>query len=246
MTASAWNRPAPPGFQGLREDLPLRVYWRHLPHWRQPGATYFVTFRLADSLPQSKLRELASIKAAWARTHGIPGTKSETGAEYQSTLQRDRIPNALWQSLTGIVVAKVEGWLDQGIGECWMNRTEVSAIVAESLHHMDDDLYELGCYVLMPNHIHAVIRPLQPQTQPLEKILQSRKCRTSRAINELLGRRGALWQEETFDRIVRDEEHLYRCIEYIGRNPTKAGLPPGQYKRWIRPSWESLGWQFPP
>ena len=111
-----------------------------------------------------------------------------------------------------------------------MNRTEVSAIVAESLHHMDDDQYELGCYVLMPNHIHAVIRPLQPQSQPLEKILQSRKCRTSCAINELLGRRGALWQEETFDRIVRDEEHLYRCIEYIGRNPAKAGLTPGQYR----------------
>ena len=47
MTAN-WSLPAPPGFQGLREDLSLTVYERHLPHWRQDGATYLVTFRLAD------------------------------------------------------------------------------------------------------------------------------------------------------------------------------------------------------
>ena len=53
-----WNLPAPPGFQGQRDDLPLKIYQQHLPHWRQDGATYFVTFRLHDSLPQAKLREL--------------------------------------------------------------------------------------------------------------------------------------------------------------------------------------------
>ena len=50
VTAETWNRAAPPGFQGLRTDIPVTVYYRHLPHWRQDGATYFVTFRLADSL----------------------------------------------------------------------------------------------------------------------------------------------------------------------------------------------------
>jgi hypothetical protein len=59
-----WNLPPPPGFQGLHPDQPITVYQRHLPHWRQDGATYFVTFRLADSLPQSKLDELAALKEA--------------------------------------------------------------------------------------------------------------------------------------------------------------------------------------
>ena len=58
MTVETWNREAPPGFQGLHSDIPVTFYYRHLPHWRQDGATYFVTFRLADSLPQMKLREL--------------------------------------------------------------------------------------------------------------------------------------------------------------------------------------------
>ena len=55
-----WNLTAPPGFQGLCADEEVTIYVRHLPHWRQPGATYFVTFRLHDSLPQCKLRELAA------------------------------------------------------------------------------------------------------------------------------------------------------------------------------------------
>src|SRR5260370_2118378 len=60
-----WNLPPPSGFQGLREDLPLQVYVRHLPHWRQEGATYFVTFRLHDSLPQEKLQQLEVLRREW-------------------------------------------------------------------------------------------------------------------------------------------------------------------------------------
>jgi hypothetical protein len=79
-----WNLPPPPGFQGLHPDKPVTVYQRHLPHWRQDGATYFVTFRLADSLPQSKLEELAGLKAAWERRelpldlHRPPATARES------------------------------------------------------------------------------------------------------------------------------------------------------------------------
>jgi REP element-mobilizing transposase RayT len=139
---------------------------------------------------------------------------------------------------------KVEAWLDEGMGECWMARPEVSQIVAQALHCFDNDQYELGCYVLMPNHVHAVLRPLRPQILPLEKILQSRKRRTSREINSLVGRCGSLWQEESFDRIIRDEEHLERCIQYIGSNAAKARMPPRRGQRWIRPGWEALRWKF--
>ncbi|MGA2030786.1 MAG: hypothetical protein ABSG68_00890 [Thermoguttaceae bacterium] len=96
----------------------------------------------------------------------------------------------------------------------------------------------------MPNHVHGIFRPLRPKSLPLEKILQSRKLRTSREINAVLGRSGPLWEEESFDRIIRDEEHLYRCIHYIGGNPAKARLQPDQWRKWTRPSWESLGWKF--
>ena len=84
----------------------------------------------------------------------------------------------------------------------------------------------------MPNHVHAILRPLQPKTDPLEKILQSRKRRTSREINSKLGLAGELWQEESFDRIIRDEEHLDRCLQYIGANPRRGGLSADACPRW--------------
>lgn len=105
--------------------------------------------------------------------------------------------------------------------------------------------YELGAYVVMPNHLHAVLRPLDPETHSLESILGSWKRFISRRINYSTAKSsGNLWQQESFDRIIRDEEHLWRTIQYIGRNPELAGLPRIVCPRWIRPEWEALGWRF--
>ena len=221
-----WNLPPPPGFQGLREDLPLEVYEQALPHWRQDGATYFVSFRLHDSLPEAKLQELRAFKADWERRHPPPRQKKVLDALARETMQR------------------VETWLDQGIGSCCLRAAEVSRAVTGAMHKTDGERCELGCYVVMPNHVHAVVRPLNPATDPLEKILQSWKGASSRQINELLGQSGTLWQRESFDRIIRDEEHLWRVIQYIGNNPAKAGLLATDTRLWIRPEWIALGWRF--
>ncbi|HUT10466.1 MAG TPA: hypothetical protein VMY42_08220, partial [Thermoguttaceae bacterium] len=77
MSAESWNLSAPPGFQGLQDDKPVTRYIRHLPHWRRDGATYFVTFRQADSLPQSRLRELREIKEEWQRKHPPPRSQAD-------------------------------------------------------------------------------------------------------------------------------------------------------------------------
>lgn len=54
----------------------------------------------------------------------------------------------------------------------------------------------------------------------------------------------AVVQRESFDRIIRDAEHLYRVIQYIGRNPLKAGLSAAETALWIRPAWVECGWDF--
>lgn len=226
QTAGMLNLPLPPGFRGLRDDLPLHIYQRHLPHWRQDGATYFVTFRLNDSLPQAKLRELRQLRADWERRHPPPRSHD------------------LSEQFTREVVTRVERWLDQGIGSCVLRTSSNSEIVVEDLHHFDGDRYELGCYVVMPNHVHAIVRPLAPASMPLEKILQSWKRHSSQAINKLLRKTGSLWQDESFDRIIRDDLHLYQSIQYIGRNPAKAKLTAQQTHLWIRPAWAALGWRF--
>jgi REP element-mobilizing transposase RayT len=220
-----WNLPPPPGFQGLHPDKPLTVYQRHLPHWRQDGATYFVTFRLGDSLPQGKLAELAALEADWERRH-------------------PRLTDSAQEELARLVQERIERWLDQGMGSCPLKRADLAAFLTSALHHFDDDRYELACYVVMPNHAHVIVRPMMPQMHPLETIVGSWKKHSSRRINQVLQQTGDLWQDETYDRILRDGEHLWRAIQYIGANPDKADLPRERCPLWIRPQWRDLGWDF--
>jgi putative transposase len=152
-----WNLPAPPGFQGFRDDLPLEIYTRNLPHWRQTGATYFVTYRLGDSLPQSKLDELRQFKADWEARHPPPRSTDVLDDLARETMRR------------------IENWLDQGMGECLLRERRISDIVVEDLQHFDGDRYELGCFVVMPNHVHAIVRPLNPARCSLERLLQTWK-----------------------------------------------------------------------
>ncbi len=221
-----WNLPPPPGFQGLREDLPLKVYMRHLPHWRQEGATYFVTFRLADSLPQVKLNELKHLRREWENRHAPPWN-----TEALKILDRQ-------------VAERVEGWLDQGMGSCLLKNPSHAALLTEAMHHFDGARYELGAYVVMPNHAHVLVRPMMCDDQPLEAILGCWKQFSSRRINKQTGDKGELWQDECYDRIVRDEEHLYHCLQYIGRNPGKAALARNACPLWVRHEWVALGWKF--
>src|SRR5262249_3360835 len=139
---------------------------------------------------------------------------------------------------------RVEHWIDQGMGSCAMSNTRAAESVAQAMHHFDGDRYELGAYVVMPNHVHVVVRPTQPEVHSLEAILGSWKQFASGKINAIRGTKGSLWQDEAFDRIIRDGDQLYRVLQYIGRNPKKAGLDPKSCPLWVRPEWEQLGWRF--
>src|SRR5260221_10287787 len=96
----------------------------------------------------------------------------------------------------------------------------------------------------MPNHVHVIVRPTQPQIDSLDTIIGSWKQFASSNINSQVGDTGSLWQDEGYDRIIRDEEHLYRVLQYIGRNPKKAGLSHSACPRWVRPDWVASGWKF--
>jgi putative transposase len=81
--------------------------------------------------------------------------------------------------------------------------------------------------VVMPDHIHLILKPVVSESNaefPLSKILQGIKGFTSRGINKARGTKGALWQDESFDRIVRDYDEYLEKWHYIRNNPIKAGL----------------------
>jgi carbamoylphosphate synthase large subunit len=196
-------------FRSFSEHDDVIIKHRHLPHWSQPGATYFITFRLDDAVPQTLLRQWADERDTWVKFHPEPWDAA-TKYEYQSRFQDQR-----------------EKWLDSGHGECLLKDPAVAGIVAGALKHFAGDRYVLDCFVIMPNHVHVLVKPLADRTVP--DILHSWKSFTAKKIGQKLARTGAIWQEENYDRIVRDFEELENVRRYIAENPEKAGSAGGEF-----------------
>ena len=75
----------------------------------------------------------------------------------------------------------------------------------------------------MPNHVHFLIFPTEG-AMPLKKAVERFKGRRAREVNRILGREGRFWQQDWFDRWMRDEAERARTVEYIRMNPVKAGM----------------------
>jgi putative DNA methylase len=116
---------------------------------------------------------------------------------------------------------KIESYLDAGHGECLLRQPEIAALVQENLLHFDGTRYRLLAWVVMPNHVHALVEIAQ---MSLAEILHGWKSYTGKAANRLLKRTGDFWQAEYFDRYIRDEEHFRKAMHYIENNPVKDGL----------------------
>ena len=101
------------------------------------------------------------------------------------------------------------------------------AFVIDALNCFAGARYYLREWVIMPNHVHAIVTPLAPYE--LSDIYHSWKSFTAKKINALLGTEGTVWQKESFDVIIRNADHLERIEKYIHDNPD--GLPEGAYAR---------------
>ena len=104
----------------------------------------------------------------------------------------------------------------------WLKELQVAQLVQDALLYFDDRRYKLPAWVVMPNHVHALLIPSSVNT--LTNILHSWKSFTANEANKILKREGQFWQEEYFDRYIRNARHYADAIEYIENNPVKAGL----------------------
>ena len=193
-----------------------------LPHVKREGASYFVTFRLADSLPKEVLLRFQREHAESLRR--LPaGATEEQAQKAHRELRR-----------------KIERYLDRGAGACYLRRPDIADMVAEALRHFDGEYYLLDDWVVMPNHVHAILWPMPNFT--LSEILKSRKRHTARQANFILGTTGeTFWQPESYDHWIRNDEERSRIRRYIRINPVNARLckAPEDWK------WSSAwpGWQ---
>jgi type I restriction enzyme R subunit len=124
-------------------------------------------------------------------------------------------------------------YMDRGMGECVLQRPELSELVAEALLHFDGQRYEMGDFVVMPNHVHLLVCLLG--STDVEEQCHSWKKYSAGKINRVLGRKGRFWQEESFDHLVRSTRQFDALRAYIAANPAKAGLAAGHYRHYVRP-----------
>ena len=207
---------ASPSFKPYNPEVETHRTHRRLPHWTQEGRTYFVTFRLADSLPQDKLKQWVEERNIWLKFHPEPWSDKDW-AEYDERFGK-----------------KLEEWLDAGYGACHLARPEVRAIVEECLNHFDGQRYDLGGYVVMPNHVHMLIRPREGFE--LSEIMKGIKGVSSRKVRQTIlsasssigkGQTGLsasphFWMDESFDHIVRSQAQFQKFQRYIAENPIQA------------------------
>ncbi len=100
-------------------------------------------------------------------------------------------------------------------------------IVLDAIKHFHRIRYWVTATVVMPDHVHIILKPVESEFNnefSLSKILQGIKGFSAREINKSRGTEGSLWQDERFDRIIRDYDEFLEKWNYIHNNPIKTGL----------------------
>ncbi|MBE9546210.1 MAG: transposase [Proteobacteria bacterium] len=102
--------------------------------------------------------------------------------------------------------------------------------VFDAVCFLDGKKYVLHAVAVLNDHVHLVINPFET----LPKIMHSIKSFTAHEINKMLNRKGKVWQDESYDRVIRNEEEFLEKVKYIANNPIKANLA-RQYKdyKWL-------------
>ncbi|BCX49815.1 hypothetical protein HAHE_37230 [Haloferula helveola] len=209
-----------PAIRFLHAGADIRHTLNRLPHWQQEGACYFLTFRLADSLPSTLLNQWRDERTRWMAFHPQPWDE-KTELTYHRRFS-----------------TRIDHWLDAAHGECRLRHPEVSRMVAKALRHYDRGRYLLHSSVIMPNHVHLLVSLAPDRT--LEHIVTSWKSFTAVQANRIQGRSGPFWQRDYFDRLIRHHRHFGNVVRYIRKNSVsdsrshlyeaewvKEGLPPG-------------------
>ena len=171
----------------------------YLPHFEIPESTYFVTFRLDDSLPLSVVHQWKTeLQQKLASHSGDPFLFKD---EYQ---------------------IRVNQYLDSFHGKCILKIPQNASIVDSAIRYFRNQRYVLHAWTIMPNHVHVLFTVFESFC--LDKILHSWKSFTANEINKAMNTSGTLWHREYFDVIMRSQRQFDFVARYILNNPVKAKL----------------------
>jgi putative transposase len=183
-----------------------------LPHWEVDGGRYFVTVRLADSLPAEAVHRLQEIHHQLSAIESASVPFADLQRQYFRTMEK---------------------YLDNGAGASLLKQRDCAQAVLNELSTLTEWQVDVPHHTIMPNHWHALIVPRSDCERSLPEIMKRLKGRTAKQVRSLAGGSGPVWQREWFDRWIRDAAEWERTVTYIHENPVKAGLAP----RWQDHPW---------
>ena len=175
----------------------------YLPHWEIDDAIYFITYRLADSLPAAVLQQLEIEHKNLRRLIGD-----------ETMIQRTSVRTQY--------LRRLNAHLDVGHGECHLRNQEIAASVVDTWNHFNRKRYRLIAWCVMPNHVHTIIQLFHGRD--LSRAVHSWKSYTSQEANRILQREATFWFRDYYDHCVRSETELERTIDYVLGNPAQIGM----------------------
>jgi putative transposase len=125
----------------MESALPILRWRKYLPHLESPNSTYFVTFRIAGSVPEKLIECWRSERLEIIQT-------AERQKRELSKYEKER--------LEYLSSRNIERYLDQLHGECWLKDQAIAQLVVDTLKYFDSSRYRLHAWCVMPNHVHVV------------------------------------------------------------------------------------------
>jgi REP element-mobilizing transposase RayT len=189
------------------------TYIRHLPHIQSSLRPLFMTWRLKFTLPDYIKHQLLIRKQAFEAK--IASLSPDYQALQQYSFEKQRF-----------------AWFDSQLPlfkgtPAFLTQDNIAPLVIDPLLFHTGSRYTLSAYCLMPNHVHVIIqqeRGTADNPFPLSKITQSWKRHSSTKIKKTLGIADSVWQAESYDHVIRNEQELMHYLEYVMENPVQAGL----------------------
>ena len=191
----------------------LRFTRRNLPHWIVADASYFVTLRLAGTLPKAVVDALRKERET-----------SDESEEARAELARKQF-------------VRIESLLDSGaVQRKDLADPGVARLCLSNLEWLRNRGWKIFAATFLGNHAHLLIRNVEGHSHAMLDDIDNYKGFTGREANRILGREGRFWARDQFDHWLRNGDKFDSVVRYIAENPVKAGL----VKEWTDWPWTVL------
>ena len=188
-------------------------YKRNLPHFQPEDGLFFITIRVVNSLSKNVIEELKNQKLDFEQI--LKNTKED---------RKQLVIREFHKQYFN----KFDDLLDRNDRKNkWLLNSNIQQIIKENLMHWNNIRFKLITYCIMPNHLHFIIKPIINSSgiyESLTEIMFGLKSYTANECNKILDRNGQFWQHESYDHYIRNNKELNFYVDYILKNPVKAGL----------------------